>query len=1020
MYGWAGDEEDRLTTELGGDITIVAGLVGRPVTIDELTTVIGAESSDVISEAAALASDGAIRSEGHGYIADPPSPSPRSAWLSARFLELLESRDAPGGELGRVLAAAGRHAEALPHLVGAADDGNESALIGALAIHDEHGGLATDVEGRLRIRRAATLRGLGRSDDAFEQASLAARRLEGVAQIDALGFCAAIADDQQRPQVAEAFTGVAAAAACRRGERAKEGSLLTLQARALSRIGYSDEAEVALAKGIEILAEHGTPTQRRTARSNEALILLDRGEARRAASSFDQLLGADDGEDVVGRAITEIYLARALFMTGDSGRAVPMVEDAVEVCLGSGASAPIMLAHMAVAEGNIAAGRTEEALAAADAALAVVEADLPQWTNRAQFLRAQALLGAGDHAAAVEAADAGLGATPSGADGWRLRTQLTAVRMMATSEGSAWPTSDAEELTDELLQARWYGVAIPLMAARARREKDGELGIEAAALAARLGNPVAAARAIHAGGAWGEPEAIAVAQGVQDVADSVAPNWADEWRADPAIAAALGVDTDVDVAEGLLDERIDDALTAAGLAGVETVLSPAQRRAKGLVRRKVRRRGTPWWAWAAALVVVVGLSYGMAQLFAPEPAESTIVVQSVVTTAGPTTTIAPELVVVGAEGLAGQFAAQGNPARTGEGEGGLAEWTGIAWDPVEPGGFFRSQAVAYGIRAFIGSSTNDVVYSVELDTGRVTTEVATDDRVIAAPAVGIVEAARGAGAPQALLLVVSESGTVYGKAPGSPTTLFEEPLGARVQAAPLMTGRIGVVGTVDGTVHGINSGGVVWSYPAEGEERLGPITNSPAFGDGVVYVVAGSELIGLDEEGDEVCRATVTAGGTSTGSPMVTDEWILVQSEAGMNRIEPGRCGPGLLDQGTPRDQAPAVSGGVVYSVQGSVVFAYAPGSLTGAVVNAAGDGTVGYWGVPFDAESAITAPPAIADGRVYVGTQDGVVFAVDVALGLEVWRYDAGSSIVGSPAPVNGGVLVLTADGEVILITNG
>jgi outer membrane protein assembly factor BamB len=164
----------------------------------------------------------------------------------------------------------------------------------------------------------------------------------------------------------------------------------------------------------------------------------------------------------------------------------------------------------------------------------------------------------------------------------------------------------------------------------------------------------------------------------------------------------------------------------------------------------------------------------------------------------------------------------------------------------------------------------------------------------------------------------------------------------------------------------------------------------------------------------------VTAGGTSTGSPMVTDEWILVQSEAGMNRIEPGKCGPGLLDQGTPRDQAPAVSDGIVYSVLGTTIFTYEPGTLTGAVVNAAGDDTVGYWSTPFDAGSAITGPPAIAGGVVFVGTQDGLVFGVDASTGEELWRFNAGSSILGSPAPVNGGVLVLTADGEVILITNG
>ena len=50
-----------MSAELQGDITIVAGLVGRPVTIDELCTVIGAESNDVMAATGPLEADGAIR-----------------------------------------------------------------------------------------------------------------------------------------------------------------------------------------------------------------------------------------------------------------------------------------------------------------------------------------------------------------------------------------------------------------------------------------------------------------------------------------------------------------------------------------------------------------------------------------------------------------------------------------------------------------------------------------------------------------------------------------------------------------------------------------------------------------------------------------------------------------------------------------------------------------------------------------------------------------------------------------------
>ncbi len=1002
-----------MSQEAQADVAAVAGLLGRPVTVEELAAVIGIDASAVMAAAESAAADGLVSASGHGYVAGPPQASPRVAYLAGRFADLLKARDGAGAELGTLLRAAGRDAEALPYLVLAAQAGDESALAGALAVHDERGGLTAEVEGDLRIRSASALRGRGRSEEAFEQARLASRRLSGAKLVDALGFAAAIADDLQKPQVSEALTALAASTANAGGETAKEGSLLTLQARALSRIGYPDEADVTMAKGQAILAQHGSPQQRKTARTNEALILLDRGEARRAASVFDGLLASDDGSSDVSTAVAEVYLARALFSTGNSVRALPLARKALTVCVASGAAAPTMLAHMALAEGALAARRPADALYAADAALEVVEAELPQWTNRIHLLRAQALLQAGDLGGAGEAVAAGHLASPSGADGWRVRRQLDAVRVMATPEGGSWPTAAAEELTDELLQARWYGVAVELMVDRARREGDQELGLEAAALAHRLGSPMVAAAAVEAVHGWNTPEAVPIAQGIKDLERSIDPEWLEDWQALPSVVSAFATDTDVQVDDDLLDARIDDALRAAGLAGVDTVLSPAQRRSKGLVRRKVRRRqGLPWWGWVAALVVVAGLSYGMAQLVTPE---NTTVVQTVVTTSPPETTPPLEQTVVGAVDLAGTYAFGGSERRTGEASGGFRSVEGIAWPAARPGGFLGS-LVVHGIRAFVASTTSDAVYAIELSTGRVITEVETDDRVIAAPAVGVVEGTRG-DSTRTLLIAVSQSGTVYAKEPGSPTLLWEVPLAERVTAAPLMTGKIVVVGTAAGQVHGLAGGGVVWTYPLEGDEPIGAITSAPSFGDGVIYLAAGSEMIGLREDGSEVCRGSVSAGGNVTGSPMITGGLTLVQTEAGLVRVDPGKCGPGLPDPGTPRDQPPAFANGVVYSVQGQVIFTFEPGTLTGDVVNAAGDDTVGYWPAVFEAGSAITGQPTVADGVLYLGTQAGDVYAVDAETGEEIWVFHAGSKIEGSPAPIAGAVLVITADGEVIAI---
>lgn len=996
--------------ELQADLVVLAGLVGRPVTVEEIVAMTGAEAVEVMAAAEAAE---AVRSTETGYIADAPVASPRVAYLAGRFADMLSARGGSPAELGRLLRTAGRDREALVHFVSAAVAGDSGSLFAALAISDATGGLDPGTEGDLRIRAAAILRDHGRSEEAFEQATKAARCLEGARLVDALGFAAAIADDRQQPQVSEALTALAAATAAAVGEPAKEGSLLTLQSRALSRVGYPEEADAAMVKGWGLLTAHGSAEQRRTARSNEALILLDRGEVRRAASIFDSLLAGGVEPDPVARAIAEVYLARALFGSGDSNRALPIVEGARDVCLEIGAPAPIMLAHMAVAEGALIARRPDEALAAADAALEVVEASLPQWANRVLLLKSRALLLAGRAEEAREAVVAGLAASPAGANGWRVRRQLEAVELIAIDASSHWPLTRAEELTDELLQARWYGNAVDLMIERARREGDRELGLEAAALAHRLGSPMSAAAAIEAVGAWGEPEAIPVAREVKDLEQKIASGWKADWLELAEVVAARAVDTNVDIEDDLLDSRIDDALRAAGLSGVEAVLSPAQRRSKGLVRRRARRRrGMPWWGWVAAGLVVVGLSYAMAQLVAPT---NTTVIQTIVATTPPTTIPSIEETVVGAEDISGVFAWGGSERRTGEGEGGFRTLEGIAWPNARPGGFLGS-LVVHGIRAFVASTTSDAVYAIELSTGRVTTELETDDRVLAPPAVGIVAGTRG-DSDRTLLVAVSQSGTVYAKEPGSQTLLWEEALGEQVTAAPLMTGRIVVVGTTAGHVHGMGGGGLLWTYPGAGDEPIGPVTNAPSFGDGVIYLTAGSEMIGLREDGSLVCRGTVSAGGTASGSPMVTADTTLVQTEAGLVRLEPGKCGPGMIDPATPRDQPPAFAGGVVYSVQGEVIFTYEPGTLTGEAVNAPGKESVGYWPAVFEAGSAITGQPAVADGVVYIGTQAGEVFALDAETGEQIWVFHAGSKIEGSPAPIGGAVLVITADGEVIAI---
>ena len=68
-----------------------------------------------------------------------------------------------------------------------------------------------------------------------------------------------------------------------------------------------------------------------------------------------------------------------------------------------------------------------------------------------------------------------------------------------------------------------------------------------------------------------------------------------------------------------------------------------------------------------------------------------------------------------------------------------------------------------------------------------------------------------------------------------------------------------------------------------------------------------------------------------------------------------------------------------------------------------------------FTTRARVDSSPAIAGGRVFVGSNDGRVYGLDLASGKKVWEYEAASPVTSSPAVAKGKVVVATADGQVI-----
>jgi outer membrane protein assembly factor BamB len=61
-----------------------------------------------------------------------------------------------------------------------------------------------------------------------------------------------------------------------------------------------------------------------------------------------------------------------------------------------------------------------------------------------------------------------------------------------------------------------------------------------------------------------------------------------------------------------------------------------------------------------------------------------------------------------------------------------------------------------------------------------------------------------------------------------------------------------------------------------------------------------------------------------------------------------------------------------------------------------------------------VESSPAVADTRVFFGSNDGRFYVLDIASGKKLWEFDGGSPFATSPAIGGGRIVISTQDGRV------
>ncbi|MGH8959263.1 MAG: PQQ-binding-like beta-propeller repeat protein [Acidimicrobiia bacterium] len=1002
------------------DLLSLLTIAQVPVSINAAAFALDLSPSEIRDMSARLEQLGDIVETSRGYSLAPGRTVEVKPALAAFLAErLAQNLDAGPAVKGRLLLEAGKAEEAWSFLSEEAletghrrHDSDRTEIVAlALQARDAAEIDGGEAEGRLRLQLAMLYRWAGRSQDSEREIEGAVRLLSGEELVNALGFAAAVADDRQHPQAAERWVAMAESAAATLNKPAKLGSLLTFHGRELSRLGFAAEATAALRRGEALLDQHGSMVQRYYGRLNRAWLEFDQGDLGKAEMDFAFLVeqaGSLEGEASLATNLAS--WARTLFATGHPDRAKEVVAQAGDLAERAGSKAASMIASMGEAEGALLFDRPDEALISADAALRTATEHLPAWENATRYLKAKALVLAGRPEEARGEVESALGATPVGGDGLRWRSRIEALQL---DLAEIWNPERAADLADQLLQSGWFGAAVELMIARAVRGHDQDLAAEAAALAMQLGNFVQAAKAIEAGGLWGDPIARSVAARLR----TLPADWAPALMSNPAVTAAMATAEDED--DDLLLSRIDQAMEAAGLSG-DLVLSPAQRRAAGLHRPRRRRRRSGW-QWAMGGVAVAVLAVGSAAM-------TINLLTPPATTAPPTTQVRSSTTLPAAINetripppearLSGIYAVRGGTGRAGLSAGGFREVEGYYWRD-SPGGGIVTPAVAYGPYVYFGTN-EDIVYGFEMQSGLVNMSVVSEAPIVSDLAVSQPSSA-GEEQSTAILTFSTSDGVAYGfDALRNGPAIWQSPLG-RSPGAPLITEDKVVYATSEGRLHALElrSGREIWVFDSGGESFV----SGPSETNGVIYAVARDGFLYLvdSETGQSLCENPVRLNGTARASPIVTGDAVFVglESPSGVHAFGAGSCGipsegySAFYPSSTSVRFGPAITAETMYLIEERNLLALAldPTLWTDPTEFPS------PWDGVFSADDPITTAPVLADDLVYIGTQGGLVLVADAATGKEAWRFSTGAAIRGEIVVVPGAVLATTAQGELVVI---
>jgi len=222
-----------------------------------------------------------------------------------------------------------------------------------------------------------------------------------------------------------------------------------------------------------------------------------------------------------------------------------------------------------------------------------------------------------------------------------------------------------------------------------------------------------------------------------------------------------------------------------------------------------------------------------------------------------------------------------------------------------------------------------------------------------------------------------------------------------IKSSPVVVGDRVLIGSYDEYLYCLSTrnGSVLWKFKTNG-----PVHSTPSIANGMAFIAGCDELFRAIRIADGKEVFNVSSGAYTGASPALRDGSAIYgtfdNQVLGVNLAQ--RKIAWVYEH--PERKFPYYSSAavtptrIVIGGRDKLVHGLTPGGK-------------GVW--TFATRSRVESSPAIAGGRVFVGSNDGRFYVLNLTNGDKLWEFDAGAPLSASPAIANGRIVIGSQDGR-------